>query len=171
MICKKCGNKFPTYIVVNKKKHNLCNRKFCFQCSPFKKHNTKNLVLSNELITEKVCTVCNKLKPLSEFYRRKNRRNGRYSECKICSSKRTKIARVRLKKLAVIYKGGKCEICGYKKCIKALEFHHRDPNKKDFALSDYRLYSKVLTDEIKHELDKCDLLCANCHRETEEDII
>lgn len=33
------------------------------------------------------------------------------------------------------YKGGKCQICGYNKCIRALDFHHRDPEKKDFGLS------------------------------------
>ena len=65
--------------------------------------------------------------------------------------------------MAVAYKGGSCQICGYKRCIEALEFHHQDPLKKDFAVS-----SKGYTrswEVVKSELDKCDLLCANCHRE------
>jgi hypothetical protein len=65
------------------------------------------------------------------------------------------------KKKAVEYKGGKCQECGYKKCIAALEFHHRDPNEKDFEISN----GARNWDKIKAELDKCDLLCSNCHKE------
>ncbi len=52
--------------------------------------------------------------------------------------------------------------CGYNKCLSALEFHHIDPLKKDFNISQFRTTS---FESIKKELDKCDLLCANCHRE------
>jgi hypothetical protein len=71
--------------------------------------------------------------------------------------------RRKLKILAVAYKGGKCEKCGYSKCIDALEFHHMDPSKKEFGLS-----ARGITRAwsiVKLELDKCKLLCANCHRE------
>ena len=60
--------------------------------------------------------------------------------------------------------GGKCVRCGYNNCMAALEFHHLDPNEKDFSLSDRDL--KLDWVLIKQELDKCILLCANCHRET-----
>ncbi len=66
------------------------------------------------------------------------------------------------KKRAVDYKGGKCQNCGYSKCLKALEFHHRDPKKKRFTIA--RLTNPEWS-KIRKELDKCDLLCANCHRE------
>lgn len=70
--------------------------------------------------------------------------------------------RQKIKQKLVDYKGGKCEICGYNKCISALEFHHLDPNEKDFSISN----SKVLSfDKCKSEVDKCILVCANCHRE------
>lgn len=72
--------------------------------------------------------------------------------------------RIRLKRKCVEYKGNKCNICSYDRCIQALEFHHRDPAEKDFAIGANgvtRAWSKVMV-----ELDKCDLLCANCHRET-----
>jgi hypothetical protein len=63
-----------------------------------------------------------------------------------------------------MYKGGKCLLCGYNKCPRALEFHHRDANEKTFDLSSAcRGWNK-----IKIELDKCDLLCSNCHREIED---
>lgn len=73
-----------------------------------------------------------------------------------------KKARQRLKKKLVDYKGGKCEICGYDKCINALDFHHLNPNEKDFGISNYTVLS---FDKLKKEVDKCILVCANCHRE------
>lgn len=68
-----------------------------------------------------------------------------------------------IKRWALEYKGSKCQICGYNKCSEALEFHHNNPNEKDFNLSDRDL---ILDWQIiKKELDKCILVCANCHRE------
>jgi len=68
----------------------------------------------------------------------------------------------RKKKLELIeYKGGKCVICGYNKCASALEFHHRDPNQKDFGIGNSSFSFK----KMKIEVDKCDLVCSNCHRE------
>lgn len=60
--------------------------------------------------------------------------------------------------------GGKCQICEYNKCIYALEFHHLDQSKKDFTLSSTS-QGKQSWNKIKVELEKCILLCANCHRE------
>lgn len=68
-----------------------------------------------------------------------------------------------IKKWALEYKGNHCELCGYNKCIDALEFHHLDPNQKDFSISDRDI--KLDWEKIKNELDKCILICANCHRE------
>ena len=71
--------------------------------------------------------------------------------------------RRKLREMSRDYKGGKCVLCGYTKCLGALEFHHVDPSQKDFALS-----VKGLTrswEKIQAELDKCVLVCANCHRE------
>jgi predicted DNA-binding protein YlxM (UPF0122 family) len=77
------------------------------------------------------------------------------------SQVRKKDYRVRVKQKAVDYKGGKCEICGYSKSISALEFHHKNSNKKDFGISG----GTKSFESIKNELDKCILVCANCHRE------
>jgi predicted nucleic acid-binding Zn ribbon protein len=62
------------------------------------------------------------------------------------------------------YKGGKCERCGYNKNMAALEFHHVNPEEKEFPL-DARRLSNTHIDRLKKEVDKCMLLCANCHRE------
>lgn len=67
-----------------------------------------------------------------------------------------------MKKRAIELRGGRCERCGYDKCIAALEFHHRNPEEKSFRLGDG--YNHCWEDFLK-EVDKCELLCANCHAE------
>lgn len=71
------------------------------------------------------------------------------------------------KERSVEYKGGKCVKCGYDKCIRALEFHHLNPLEKDFGPSQNMNMS---WNKIKIELDKCILVCSNCHREIHEDL-
>lgn len=71
-------------------------------------------------------------------------------------------SRKRLKEKLVEYKGGKCEICGYDKCITALEFHHINPDEKDFGIGCKNVLS---FEKCKKEVDKCMLVCSNCHRE------
>lgn len=56
----------------------------------------------------------------------------------------------------------KCGICGYDKCVAALEFHHIDPSQKEFTFGDI---SSRSWDHIVKEISKCACLCANCHRE------
>ena len=68
-----------------------------------------------------------------------------------------------MKLKCVEYKGGKCSICGYDKCVAAMVFHHIDPSNKDFGISAKGLCRSF--DKLKIELDKCILLCANCHAE------
>ena len=73
--------------------------------------------------------------------------------------------RRKLKLKAVEYKGGACSKCGYNKSIRSLVFHHINPEEKDFTISD----SNIKTwDKIKVELDKCELLCSNCHGEVHD---
>lgn len=67
------------------------------------------------------------------------------------------------KEKAVLYKGGKCIECGYDKHLMALEFHHRNPVEKEFDPSN-KLNSINQFEKFKDEFDKCDLLCANCHK-------
>jgi transposase len=69
--------------------------------------------------------------------------------------------RRRVKIRLVEYKGGECELCGYNKCISSLEFHHRNPKEKDFSVSG-KTHS---FEKLKNEVDKCILVCRNCHGE------
>ncbi len=76
--------------------------------------------------------------------------------------------RKKIRQLSLEYKGDHCALCGYNKCNRALEFHHIGSDDKDFGIS-AKGYTRswVL---VKQELDKCILLCANCHREVHEGI-
>ena len=90
------------------------------------------------------------------------RSDGRF-RCKKCAIEAVQKRRDKIKLLAIEYKGGKCIICNYNKCVQALEFHHLDPNEKEFGIA-----HKGITrswEKTKIELDKCILLCSNCHRE------
>lgn len=80
-------------------------------------------------------------------------------------SKRRKVIKAR----AVAFKGGKCQICDYATCIDALDFHHVEPEHKDFSISDYG-HSRSW-ERVQNELLKCILVCANCHREIHAGLI
>ena len=167
-ICKKCKSTFPNRKIINGKERNLQRRKYCLICSPFGLHNTRQL--NNKLKGIKLCRRCGTVKKLTEFYKRRNG-NNTSPYCKICTKQQVIERQKDFKEKCVKYKGGKCVNCGYKKCIGALEFHHLNPKEKDFSPSHAKLKGKTkgqLKDRIKKELDKCILVCANCHREEHE---
>lgn len=89
--------------------------------------------------------------------------------CPVCNVERVQARRDKIKALAVEHKGGKCEVCGYDKCIGALEFHHLDPDEKEFTISGSG-HTRSL-DRVLEEIEKCILLCANCHREVHAGIL
>ena len=86
---------------------------------------------------------------------------------KVSNTEAVESWRKRKKKALVEYKGGKCQYCGYSKCIEALEFHHLDPNIKSFTISGK---SKSFN-SLKSEVDKCILVCSNCHKEIHAGLI
>ena len=77
------------------------------------------------------------------------------------------IKRRAIKKALIEYKGGKCCRCGYNKSIRALEFHHLNPDEKDFGIS--KCITKSMA-SLKQEVDKCILVCSNCHAEIHEEL-
>lgn len=77
--------------------------------------------------------------------------------------------RARLKERAVYVMGGHCACCGYDRCQKALEFHHLDPEQKDFAISNSNNNSSWAA--VRKELPKTIMVCANCHREIHDGLI
>ena len=97
--------------------------------------------------------------------------NGKHFvyRCNKCGVERVQKRRQRLKELSVQYKGGKCQVCGYNKCIKALDFHHVNPKAKNFTIS-MKGHIKSWT-KVKKELDQCIVVCSNCHREIHDGLI
>ena len=71
------------------------------------------------------------------------------------------------KQQAIEYMGGKCVICGYNKTLRSLCFHHRNPEEKDFGISG----GNMSWERMKCELDKCILVCANCHGEIHDGLV
>lgn len=82
--------------------------------------------------------------------------------CRKCATAAVTKRRRKLKQELVAHFGGACVVCGYNKCISALQFHHKDPSEKDFGIAIYG--SRSLAGAIV-EAEKCILICANCHTE------
>ena len=76
--------------------------------------------------------------------------------------------RRKVRDMALEYKGSACQICGYNKSKRALSFHHVEPNKKDFGISS-RWFTRSW-EKTRAELDKCILLCMNCHMEIHDGV-
>ena len=103
--------------------------------------------------------VCSKHGDFVHSYEKCNKR----WKCNQCRQDAVQRRRDKLKLMAIEYKGGKCLKCGYDKCPAALDFHHRDESQKEFGIS--KGGNTHGWEKMKPELDKCDLLCSNCHRE------
>lgn len=96
-------------------------------------------------------------------------REGRgYYRCKRCRVEATVRRRHRLKRILVEEAGGRCRLCGYSRCARALEFHHLDPNTKEFELAHNGRTRSIA--RLRAEASKCVLLCSNCHAEVEAGI-
>jgi len=77
--------------------------------------------------------------------------------------------RKKIRQMAIAYLDGKCSICGYNRCLAALDFHHKDESSKEFGLSQNGMTRSW--EKTKKEVEKCILLCANCHREVHAKIM
>lgn len=173
--CSKCGALLRNRLVIDGKLRVLNSRKYCLSCSPWGQHNTKKIEDQQDRLTRlksladlpdnRICNLCDKELPIKDFGVHKTKSGYKiYSYCRRCDTSRNLEKANRLKRLAVEYKGGKCQICGYDKCTRAMEFHHRDPDSKEIEVSKFR---NISFERLKPELDKCDLLCCRCHREIE----
>lgn len=170
------GQNFGNYIV--KEKLPSKNGKTYWLCECSKCHSTKEIqgthLRNNNFkncceIKEKEkrqCLICGK-----SFFLKDKGYARKY--CYDCSPSQSEVSRsavitqIRhsIKKQLVDYKGGKCEKCGYNKCLGALQFHHINPEEKDFEITTKYKEGFYDMQEMYKEVDKCKLLCANCHAE------
>jgi len=88
-----------------------------------------------------------------------------YYRCLECRAEAVVRRRRKVKEILVGEAGGACVLCGYDRCVRALHFHHPDPEAKAFALSG-RGYTRGI-ESLRIEAGKCVLLCSNCHAEVE----
>lgn len=113
---------------------------------------------------EKRCNICGKIYPEEDFNFRDKKNNIRRNDCKYCHSQTVKNRYVKNKQyLDNIKSLGKCEKCGYNRCVEVLDYHHIDPLTKVGEVSD--LVTKYNIQSALEEIKKCVLLCSNCHRE------
>jgi hypothetical protein len=89
--------------------------------------------------------------------------------CKRCRSEAVSRRRRRVKAILIAEAGGACILCGYSRSVRALEFHHLDPNEKRFGLSSQGLARSL--ESMRIEARKCVLLCSNCHAEVEDGLV
>lgn len=133
----------------------------------------------------KTCCRCHKEKDESEFHKNRNKPDGLQNACKTCrreidadawrnSPNRKKIIKetsdrmvTQAKALILSAKASGCVSCGETEPC-ALDFHHLDPSEKDYEVSHMH---KLSLKKIQNELDKCIVLCANCHRKVHAGLI
>lgn len=110
----------------------------------------------------KICKVCKKTKPLSEYYISGSGRQ--LNTCKPCVRAEEKLKYNSKIKSFNDYKSS----IGCQKCRDTrhyvLDFHHKDPNEKEFTLAN-KARASFFNEEVQNEIKKCVLLCSNCHRE------
>jgi transposase len=94
----------------------------------------------------------------------RRRRDGGF-RCIRCRSEAVIRRRQRIKVILVDEAGGACRLCGYARCLSALEFHHLSRSEKQFSLSQRGVTRSI--ERARTEARKCVLLCANCHAEVE----
>jgi transposase len=94
----------------------------------------------------------------------RRRRTGGY-RCARCATEAVSRRRRRVKRILVEEAGGACRLCGYSRCMAALEFHHVARGDKRFSLSHRGVTRSI--ERAREEAGKCVLLCANCHAEVE----
>jgi len=154
-ICTKCKIEKPISCFGKHKKAKDGYRWWCKDCS---KENTKEWAEKNperKKAGDRKYYEKNKeerIQKATDYYRRNRKAVNAYHR------KRVK----QHKEKAIKYKGGKCQLCGYNKCVAALDFHHINPFEKEYECG--HLMNKAWKN-IKEEIDKCVLLCSNCHRE------
>ena len=153
--CEGCGQELPTYKFY-KRHRGYGSAPYCKRC--------EDSAFERGLLW---CVHCNQLLPADRFYLRTGARYGYMHHCKDCEKKRYEkcngkesLRRSHAKKKAEIVRlaGGKCQRCGYDEFREGLMFHHINPAEKDVMQ-----FANVGFERMHQEVDKCILLCLNCH--------
>ena len=109
------------------------------------------------------CKQCKRYKSVNNFWKDKSQHNGLENRCKECNTDRMRRRRYAKKMKIIEYLGGACVKCGVTLediHYTAFDCNHIDPSKKSFNISQ----AGFTFESLKDELDKCELVCSNCHR-------
>lgn len=157
--CNKCGCNFPFIIEIDGKNRNLQRRNLCLTCLPFGERQRNFIDKHSPKIITRECKHHGEVEFVLQAtgYR-----------CKKCRSKSVSDNRRSRKRRLAEALGNKCCLCGYDKCMDALDFHHVDPSQKSFCISHKGV--TIAFERALEEAKKCVLVCANCHREIEAGI-
>lgn len=167
LTCERCSQPFQPFILQNGKRIYSYKRKFCYSCNPFRAKMGLRL-LCEELLWKKKedgtlmkrCSMCENFLDFNSDNFLTNRK--KVSNCRHCENARNRERHQKRKQIWVDLKGGCCQVCGYDKYLGALEFHHNNPEEKD---KDFYDLIRLSSPKVLEELDKCLLVCVNCHRE------
>ncbi|MCK4500970.1 hypothetical protein KAU11_10775 [Candidatus Babeliales bacterium] len=126
----------------------------------------------------KKCPTCSLTKEDTEFYKDSRAKTGLASACKPChlklSKKFGKVMRIKWQEYIDDILKPECTKCGYSKCKRALDYHHLDSTEKSFGIAQFvwkRGFTENNKEQMLKELDKCIVLCSNCHRELHDEAI
>lgn len=113
------------------------------------------------------CNVCHETHPETTefFYQNGKQPSGKIKwkpDCKKCHTQ-SRVERFD-KLMTEVFGEIKCQACGYDSCKRAIDCHHLNEEDKDFEPAKLRS-SFISLDKMRKELEKCVLLCSNCHRE------
>lgn len=108
----------------------------------------------------KLCPKCNKENNLDDFYKKDGGRKQGWCKSCVLSLQKERWKQRKIKSVELL--GGKCCKCGYDRNLAALDFHHVNPEEKEYNFNEL---VKRNWNEVVSELKKCVLLCKNCHAE------
>lgn len=114
---------------------------------------------------DKQCKYCLKSYPEFDFGVAKTtaRKVYRRRKCRYCYRETKNILKGKRRSIIDELKAKiGCTNCGVKD-VRVLEFHHTNSSEKEFAIADY-YYRQYGEERLLTELNKCNVLCANCHR-------
>lgn len=167
VVCAYCGKHFYKHISqIEQTENNFCSQscaaKYNNQKYPKRKKEGKCEKCDTPTpSSQKLCKSCKKEQ--KEIKKKEQKEKSKKQHIKNVSDWRR-----RTKRKAIQYKGGECFICGYSKCVRGLDFHHLNPEEKEFLISHKNIKS---WDRLKKELDKCILVCCRCHAEIHSNLI